>query len=228
VIVWLASYPRSGNTFLRIIMNRLYGVRSSTVYDFDGVARRLGDDLVGFADDDTPFDEMRASDRVHLVKTHNPLDERVDDADAAICLVRDGRDSLVSWARQRTEDAPDRFEDELRNLIALPQARGAGQWGTNVLTWLGPSTGRRVLVHFEHLIERPEGVVSAAMETVIPGATLSSDAIVPSFSELHAVDDRFFRRGVSGTHRDEMRQDLEEAFWAQTDNRVAMSRLGYR
>ncbi len=42
VIVWLASFPRSGNTFLRILLHRLYGVRSSVVYDVDGVAQRLG------------------------------------------------------------------------------------------------------------------------------------------------------------------------------------------
>ena len=48
VIVWVASFPRSGNTFLRIILNRLYGVRTSVVYDVDGVAVRLGSDLVGF------------------------------------------------------------------------------------------------------------------------------------------------------------------------------------
>src|ERR1700754_5135896 len=50
MIVWLASFPRSGNTFLRIVLHRLYGVRTSTVYDVDGVAERLGKDLIGFTD----------------------------------------------------------------------------------------------------------------------------------------------------------------------------------
>ena len=35
VIVWLASYPRSGNTFLRIVLHRLYGVPTYSVYDDD-------------------------------------------------------------------------------------------------------------------------------------------------------------------------------------------------
>jgi hypothetical protein len=42
VIVWVASFPRSGNTLLRIVLHRLYGIGTSTVYDVDGVAKRLG------------------------------------------------------------------------------------------------------------------------------------------------------------------------------------------
>ena len=36
MIVWVGSFPRSGNTFLRIVLNRVYSVRTSVVYDFDG------------------------------------------------------------------------------------------------------------------------------------------------------------------------------------------------
>jgi len=31
---------------------------------------------------------------------------------------------------------------------------------------------------------------------------------IPTFAELHHVDDRFFRRGFSGTYRDELPEDL--------------------
>ena len=33
MLVWLASYPRSGNTFSRIALNRLYGFTTTTGYD---------------------------------------------------------------------------------------------------------------------------------------------------------------------------------------------------
>ena len=61
MIVWVASFPRSGNTFLRIVLHRLYGVRTSTVYDVDGVAARLGKDLVGFTDRPGSLADMRAA-----------------------------------------------------------------------------------------------------------------------------------------------------------------------
>ena len=163
MIVWLASYPRSGNTLLRIVVHRLYGLRASTVYDVDGVAVRLGEDFVGFKERDATYERMRASDEVHLVKTHGPRGGDVHEDDAALCLVRDGRDALVSWARQRSEDDPSRYEDELRALIDSPRATRPGQWGSNVLSWLEPSADRRVLLRFENLVDAPRESVSDAM-----------------------------------------------------------------
>ena len=63
---------------------------------------------------------------------------------------------------------------------------------------------------------------------MLPGLTPARDAAIPSFAELHAIDDRFFRRGVTGTHRDELPDELHEAFWARPDNEKAMNHLGYK
>jgi hypothetical protein len=48
VIVWLDSYPRSGNTLLRIVLRRLYGAPTYGIYDDDPVAQRVGLGLVGY------------------------------------------------------------------------------------------------------------------------------------------------------------------------------------
>jgi hypothetical protein len=117
VIIWLASYPRSGNTFLRLVLNRMYGARSSVIYDFDGVADRLGSDFVGFERRRNAIADLRAAATVHFVKTHRRRDADVDDRDRAICLVRDGRDALVSWARQAAETAGRDYPTELRRMI---------------------------------------------------------------------------------------------------------------
>ena len=101
MIVWIASFPRSGNTFLRIVLNRLYGVRTSVAYDFDGVADRLGPSLVGFEERPGTFAAMRESPGVHLVKTHQPRDEQLVNGDKAICLVRDGG---TAWSRGRASE----------------------------------------------------------------------------------------------------------------------------
>ena len=46
MIVWLASYPRSGNTFLRVVLHNVYGVSTYSVYeDNDPVAQRVGPPL---------------------------------------------------------------------------------------------------------------------------------------------------------------------------------------
>lgn len=228
MIVWIASFPRSGNTFLRIVLNRLYGVRTSVVYDFDGVADRLGPSLVGFEERPDTFAAMRESPELHLVKTHRPRDQQILDGDQAICLVRDGRDCLVSWAHQRSEDGARCYADELRDLIFLPAGRGAGQWGRNVLSWLEPAHRGRIVLRYEDLIDRPEAAVRRVADGLRLGLEPAATAAIPTFSELHQVDDRFFRRGFTGTHRDELPEDLHQAFWAQPGNATAMALLGWQ
>lgn len=228
MIVWIASFPRSGNTFLRIVLNRLYSVRTSVVYDFDGVADRLGPSLVGFEERPGSFAAMRESPGVHLVKTHRPRDQQVQDGDKAICLVRDGRDCLVSWARQRTEDSPQRFAGELRALITRPGDHGAGQWGANVLSWLQPAHPGRVVFRYQDLTRDPGAAVRRVTDALRLGLKPAATAAIPSFAELHQIDSQFFRRGSTETHRDELPEDLHRAFWDQPDNAAAMALLGWK
>lgn len=48
MIVWLASYPRSGNTYLRMLLHQLHGLKTYSVYDdpllelLDGSAEAVG------------------------------------------------------------------------------------------------------------------------------------------------------------------------------------------
>jgi hypothetical protein len=225
MIVWVASFPRSGNTFLRIALHRTYGLRSATVYDVDGVAERVGRAFVGFDDEAASDGERRASAVAHLVKTHRQRDDQIRDEDRSIVLVRDGRDALVSWARQRSEHDPTRFEVELRGLIGRDEPSGTGSWGANVLSWLSdPPT---VLLRFEDLVADPTATVRRAVAAVLPDQAPVEGGVVPSFAELHAHDDRFFRRGRTGSHRDELPPDLADAFWAKADNATAMAVLGY-
>jgi hypothetical protein len=147
VIVWVSSFPRSGNTFLRIVLKQLYEVRTSVVYDVDGVAERLGADMVGFTERPAAIEVMRASTEVHFVKTHRQRDDQIKETDPATCLVRDGRDALVSWARLTSEADSNRYEPELRRMIASRDTIGTGSWGRNVLGCSGrsPTTHRRCI-----------------------------------------------------------------------------------
>ncbi len=228
MIVWLASFPRSGNTFLRIALHRLYGVRSSVVYNVDGVAERLGRELVGFEDRAPAGDEAkRASDMSHFIKTHRQRDERTHDIDRAICLVRDGRDALVSWARLQSEDQPDTFESRLREMIERDSRRGTGSWGTNVLSWLQPPARQRIVLRFEDLIFAPERILARTVNELVPDLQLAEDAVTPSFADLKAIDGGFFQTGLTGRWREEMPASLHDLFWSRPDNREAMNLLGY-
>lgn len=227
MIVWVATFPRSGNTFLRIVLDRLYGVRTSVIYDVDGVAARLGPELVGFAERAAPLDAMRTSAQVHFVKTHRQRDSLVDPTDLAICLVRDGRDALVSWARMNSEDDPSRFTTELQTMITRRDTDGAGSWGTNVLSWLRPPAPHRVVLRYEDLVREPADAVERVVTALVPQLVPRADAVIPSFAQLQQADDRFFRRGVTGTHRDELPADLHRLFWSLPNNVAAMRLVGY-
>lgn len=229
MIVWVSSFPRSGNTFLRILLHRLYIVRTSVVYDVDGVATRLGAALVGFEERPAAIRAMRADKQVHFVKTHRQRDDDVDESDRAICLVRDGRDSLVSWARLNSEGKGREFETELRAMINRKDTVGTGSWGQNVLSWLLPPVPHRVMLRYEDLAREPRASVERVMaELLLPGITPRADVGIPSFEDLHAIDPGFFRRGQAGTHLDELSDDLHQLFWSRPDNRAAMTLLGYR
>ena len=127
--------PRSGNTFLRMVLHQRFGVTSSTVYDIDGVAERLGHEVIGASRRTLSYDEMRADENLHWVKTHRPVDDTIHEDDRVIHLVRDGRDAVVSWARQHAEGGGQTYHEALSRLIDRPESTGAGGWGANVLSW---------------------------------------------------------------------------------------------
>jgi len=227
MIVWVASFPRSGNTFLRIVLKQLYGLRTSVVYDVDGVAERLGADLVGFVERDAPIEAMRDSDEFHFVKTHRQRDDQVQEADRAICLVRDGRDALVSWARLLTETDESRFEQELQTLMNRNDRTGTGSWGTNVLSWLRPPAPHRVLLRYEELARDPRSTIAATLTALMPQLPPQTAGQIPSFADLQRTDIRFFRRGHTGSHQDELPGHMHDLFWSWPDNASAMKLLGY-
>lgn len=222
MLVWVASFPRSGNTFLRIVLNRRYALRTSVTYDYDGVADRVGGDLIGYTDRPASLPRMRAAPELYFVKTHRVRGAEVDPADRAICLVRDGRDALVSWARQLTESDPERFAEVLRQRIEAADGLSTGSWGTNVLSWLPYG----VRLSYPELIADPAAAADRVLGAVAPELAPDRAAPIPSFTDLHRMDPAFFRRGTTGTHRDEMPPDLHNLFWSRPDNREAMEALG--
>ncbi|MEV0839904.1 sulfotransferase domain-containing protein [Actinocatenispora sera] len=225
MIVWLASYPRSGNTLARIALHRLYGVPTYVVYEKDGVAERIGSALMGARERPAEVAAMQAAPELYFVKTHRPREPG--DETPSICLVRDGRDAAVSWARLRRKpgDPRESFAADVRGQFTDGGGAGAGAWATNVLSWLDPPVRHRVVVRYEDLIADPLHAIRAAVRVVAPGLTPQANAEPPTFTELQRVDAGFFRRGIVGSHRDELDADLVGLFWEQPLNVAAMRLL---
>jgi hypothetical protein len=229
MIAWLASYPRSGNTFFRILLHRLFGVQTHSVYSMARWAERIPDDtgrlmrLMGQMELECDLGVLHADSGMHIVKTHDlPTDNS-----PAIVLIRDGRDALVSYARYalKTEQGIERphrdlFEATLKQLII---GDNFGGWSGNVNAWIN-RIGWDNVIRYEDLIEDPVNTATAALGAIGVKVGISG-AAPPSFQELHATIPWFFRRGKTGSWHEEMPSDIHELFLERHGD--TLLRLGY-
>ncbi len=223
---WIASFPRSGNTYFRNILYYVYGIESSTWHN----------------ETSYPVDENY--DRYRFVKTHLlPKDLIPDDPSIpAIYLVRDGRDAVVSIAHHR-KDLVNPGSDFLMNLQeAIVAAEGSffGGWSQNAAAWIRRA---QLVIRYEDLIADPVAVFKR-VEKLIPLPPAKWDKL-PDFAELKAgkpkyggtsklVDPqfnpeefatKFFRKGKSGGWKEEMPAHIQDLFWNYHGD--IMERLGY-
>lgn len=227
MIIWLASYPRSGNTFFRLLVKHIYGLPTYSIYQFGATSKHGLGKIIGVkTETDMLFNDMATDQGTYLMKTHNlPQDDF-----PAIYLVRDGRDALVSYAHYILEYArevpkheqPAQYIETLAGLIETdPQF---GSWSDNVRAWIARS-GHTVVVKFEDLIKAPIEHLHRAMEEVGYQAPNIESTPIPTFSELHKKVPDFFRKGQVGSWYEEMPAELHERFWQRHGE--VMLKLGY-
>jgi aryl sulfotransferase len=196
-IVWIASYPKSGNTWLRFMLCSLIHGCIDSAAAFD----RLAPDV---------HEVGQALDAVTgglLVKTHYaytpsmPLAAR---SAAAVYIVRDPADVLVSnfhYARRRAaqpgaaEGGIDAYFERFLAERGDPHWRGAGMgsWDGNVRSWLDPRLPFPVAcVRYEDLAADASGVCARLAALVKPGAsTAEIEAAVAnaSFARMRAIEE---------------------------------------
>jgi sulfotransferase family protein len=227
MIIWLASFPRSGNTMLRIALHSVYGRSSYSLYEErpgEGGRENIAS-VMGSAGQVRDLDELRRRPEPCFVKTHDlPRDDS-----PAVCLIRDGRDVLVSYAHfVRTYEpamAEDRSFDEVLRIL-IESRDHFGGWSGNVRAWYErPGVGRTVWLRYEDLVREPLGLLEAAARQV--GVELRATGSPPvGFADLHHRWPEFFRRGTVGAWREEMSEALQRLFWQH--HHEPMHWFGYR
>lgn len=227
MIVWLASYPRSGNSYLRTVIHTIYGFPSVTIYKDPlppGQVKESRHPWKTFTS--LTAQEMAASDERFLVKTH---DLPPDDIHPAIYVVRDGRASLVSYANLVLSKQGDvepahqseRFQSTLRHLMTDPRSP-FGTWSQSVSTWLRrPNTA---VIRFEDLIQSTD-CVEAAQKKLNLGWQRIAGAKMPPFTELQKTRPVSFRRGSASAWKDELSVELQELFLKE--HGAVMEQMGY-
>jgi hypothetical protein len=140
--IWLASYPRSGNTYLRSILWNCFGFKTGSVYPDDlhgdlAVSKHTGH-FEGAAHGLFSGEFRRAP----LIKTHGwPEDGR-----KAIYIVRNGRDCCLSlWEFLRASG----YDIALDDIIA--GRHEFGSWSGHLLAWDPAARPNTLFLRFEEL-----------------------------------------------------------------------------
>lgn len=221
MLVWLASYPRSGNTLLRQVLRQAFDCESYSRYNdpLDIGSRPEVAAAVGHRSYEGAWqrflEEARSSTRLHLVKTHHPPQ---DDA-PAIYLVRDGRSAAVSY-RHLLRDLRGREDVTLEQVI---EGRTPfGSWGGHLDAWQPVDRPRTLLLRFEDLAERPQRGIDAIAGFLsrAPVAAWHND-----LERLRTEFPGFFRSGSDAANLAEMDAACRALF--ESRHGPWLRRLGY-
>lgn len=225
-MIWLISYPRSGNTFFRNVLFEVYGIKSSTFHVNQG--RELDEKWEKFS----------------VIKSHE-LPETIPEemlSRPIVYIVRDGRDSIVSSAHHTIDlgKSEKTFDEVIEEVILARDGSYFGGWSKNVNDWVNRAS---VIIRFEDLIADPIG----ACEKLRPYLDMPKPDIekLPTFKDLRSGLPKYgaggnkkateelkrkrvqiaFRRGKVGGWRDDMTDRSLSLFW--NHHGETMHRLGY-
>ncbi|MBU2649751.1 MAG: sulfotransferase domain-containing protein [Bacteroidetes bacterium] len=238
--VVLASFPRSGNTYLRNVLLDVYDIFSwNNIEKFNQAQEKaevLEERHKQRNQEGTPperLKELRHELLFPVVKTHEipgnilPLcspDARI------IYLMRDGRDALVSIAHHRKDIiAPGSdFLINLEQAILAREGSHFGGWSANVMEWIPLA---HAVIHFEDLVEKPletmeklRGILDLPLPDRKNIPTFESQREGKSYfggrarkqisdEEKQEFNQLFFRKGKIGGWKEEMPEQMHELFW---------------
>lgn len=153
--VFIASYPRSGNTWLRFLLFELLSGQQAT---FETISRS-----------DSPVPEIHNYSKTppllpgngRLIKTHE-LYRR--EYRKAIYLVRDARDVVMSeYNYVRWLDVYDKDFDDFVGRFLTGRANGYGTWNEHVHSWLEAEIardGRLLVIRYEDMRRDSEATLA--------------------------------------------------------------------
>ena len=203
MLIWLASYPRSGNTYMRLLLSKAFAVPTWSYYDHDrntdrAFERAAGRDQPRFESSTAVCDAAEAHPGPCFVKTHELPDP--DDTRPAVYLVRDGRAAVVSYWHYRRDIAR-----ESPSLADVIEGNVWGSdWSTHVRAWMLSQRPNTLVLRYESLVADPRG----ALEQVADFARLPAPSPARlRFDDLHDLEPRFFRVGSNDANLAELRGD---------------------
>lgn len=222
MIIWIASYPRSGNTFLRVILNKIFNIQTYSIYDDKGDigADKQLSEVVGHKPLPKSFDLLtaRQEEKKYFIKTHNRVDDCVDDLDKVIYLIRDGRASSASYTKHQNiySRKNKKYIDTIYGNASM------GSWSDHVASWDPENRENTLLIKFEGLVKDPVSYINMISEFI---NTVPTNGIIPTFDDLNKMNPKFFRTGNSHAWESQYTEEEHLAFWVRNYNK--MMEFGY-
>jgi len=208
MLVWLASYPRSGNTLLRILMNRCFGVETLSLYDdqFGDARDDVFAKVVAHRKHGLSQQEIRAQAAADPKQVYLKTHGLPDDKSKAIYVIRDGRASVVSYWHylREVEKADVSLEDVVAGRV------WAGSWSNHVAHWALTWRPDTLVLRYENLCGAPERATAQIADFL--GLPAPAAAKV-DFAELQAAMPQFFRRGANSANLSELQGAELDLFW---------------
>ncbi len=215
----MASYPRSGNTFLRIILNKVFDIKTYSVYNdkLDIQSCQKTREVVGHLLLPGKFnvDEYRGSEDEFFIKTHKYPDCS---KDKVIYLVRDGRESITSYYHYRNtyNQAPPLNDFIIGNTKV-------GSWADHIDLWTTKHNSNGLLIiRFEDLIKNTKEFIDIIAQ-FIKRQPKTYD--LPDFQELKSINPKFFRSGKNTSWKDLFTEKDHLKFWELSHEQ--MLKFGY-
>jgi hypothetical protein len=184
--MWLSCYPRSGSSFLRLILNQAFGLRSTSLYAGESARWDIAPgvvDLVGHYERGRRGGSLERQD-LEIIKTNEPpLDEA-----PAIYLIRDGRSAIVSYFHYLNDiqGLPATLEELIRGEI-FP-----GFWADHYKAWMPQQRSRTLFLRFEELTRSPEKACNKVADFL--GKPVITE-VKAGFADLHRMFPAYFRCG---------------------------------
>ncbi len=228
--VFLVSYPKSGNTWVRFIIANLLK-SNDTIIDFHNA--------IDYVPEIGVHDNILATlSRPRIIKSHQLYNR---DFSKVIYIVRDPRDVYVSYYHYRKKHLPKNtnFSDFLRSQDIYPS-----RWHTHVESWLDRDN-LTLLVKYEDLLLNPGKEVSK-ITNIISNKPIESSKInlaiesssVENMRKIEQAKGRpflsqqaankagiFVRKGTKGDWKQYFSKADEEFLLNEAG--VMMKRLGY-
>jgi Sulfotransferase domain len=219
VLVWLASYPRSGNSFFRTILRECFDLRTLSLYSASDdrvfsspdVRRAIGHVSTDLAGREL-IDFAHSASETMIIKTHEgPLTD-----DGAIHIVRNGQSALISYMHyiREVEGVDWPLEKIIRGEVF------AGSWSDHYRMWAGRPNS--MLLRFEDIVADPNATAEKVSEFLsLPIKRRYST----EFNELKKLHPAFFRSGNDAENVRELaaHKELKELFDSYHSEVMALS-----